>query len=175
MEYQAWYRNYSIKKDAWSVDEKKRQLWRTECSLAGKVPCGETYPPGFKSSTRCWCLHFYFWFILWLINAILSVVGDIFVDSEPPVVTLSILRIFVSVCVSTVFRKEKTTRVHSFTLIFVDSGIPRGCVFGVCGLRIQHSSVEDASCSRTYTSLSLLERWSSWWSFFNKMVWSLPY
>ena len=32
--------------------------YMTECSSAGKVPCGGTYPLGFEPSTRHWCSHF---------------------------------------------------------------------------------------------------------------------
>ena len=52
----------------------------------GWVPCGGTYPPGFKSSTWHGCLYFS-GFILGFNGATLSLVGDVLIDSEAPVVT----------------------------------------------------------------------------------------
>jgi len=49
----------------------------------GYIPCGETYPPEFKSSTWHGCSHF-----SGFIGVMLSVAGDVPVDSEAPVVTL---------------------------------------------------------------------------------------
>ena len=53
----------------------------------GWVPCGGTYPPGFKSSTSHGCSHFPE-FILGFNDAMLSVVDDVPVDSEAPLLTL---------------------------------------------------------------------------------------
>jgi hypothetical protein len=64
---------------------------RTERSLADWVPCGGTCPAGFKSPTWHGCSHFSE-FILWFNSPILSVVGDVSVDSEVPMMTSSISR-----------------------------------------------------------------------------------
>ena len=63
---------------------------RTERSSASKVPCGGTYPPGFESSTG---VRIFLNLFQDLTGAILSVVGDVSVDNEAPVVTSSISRI----------------------------------------------------------------------------------
>jgi hypothetical protein len=63
-------------------------MW-TERSWAGWVPCGRTCPLGFKPPTWHGYLHFHR-FISWFNVAILSVVGDVPVNSEASVVTSSI-------------------------------------------------------------------------------------
>ena len=65
----------------------------------GWVYSGGTYPSGFKSSTWHECSYFS-GFILGFNGIVLSVVGDIPVDSEAPVVTSSI-----STCAGKVFRR----------------------------------------------------------------------
>jgi hypothetical protein len=67
----------------------KGTIERTERSSAGWFSCGETYLLGLKSLTWHECSHFPR-FILEFNDAILSVVGDMAVNSEAPVVTSSI-------------------------------------------------------------------------------------
>jgi hypothetical protein len=59
---------------------------RTDHRSVGWVPCDGTCPSEFKSLTWHGCSHFY-GFILGFNGAMLSVVGDVLVDSESHVVT----------------------------------------------------------------------------------------
>jgi hypothetical protein len=58
---------------------------RTDHRLAGCVPCGGTCSPGIKSSTWYGCSYFS-GFISGFNGAMHSVVGDVPVDSEVPMV-----------------------------------------------------------------------------------------
>jgi hypothetical protein len=59
---------------------------RTNPGSVGCIPCGETCSPGFEYSTwnSCSCFHE---FILEFNGALFSVVCDVLVDSEKPMVT----------------------------------------------------------------------------------------
>jgi hypothetical protein len=66
-----------------------RSIIQLHCSKrTGWVPCSRTCPPRLKSPTWHGCLHFPTGFN----GAILSVVGDVPVNSEAPVVTSSVSR-----------------------------------------------------------------------------------
>ena len=63
---------------------------KNTAAQTGKVSCGGTCPPGFESSTG---VRIFLNLFQDLTGAILSVVGDVSIDSEAPVVTSSISRI----------------------------------------------------------------------------------